>query len=80
MKICSRQGYFELVSVNHSARTGGKIEISNRLNEGILCLPQVKCYGSKTKMESPEVEMISQQCSFSQITLLYSISSLLRLL
>ena len=27
MKICSRQGKFELVSVNHSARTGGKVEI-----------------------------------------------------
>ena len=23
MKICSRQGWFELVSVNHSSRTGG---------------------------------------------------------
>ena len=31
MKICSRQGYFELVSVNHSARTGGKVEIYFRL-------------------------------------------------
>ena len=30
-------------------------------------------------MESPEVDMISQQYSFSQITLLYSILSLLRL-
>ena len=27
MKICSRQETFELVSVNHSARTGGKVEI-----------------------------------------------------
>ena len=31
-KICSRQGYFELVSVNHSARTGGKIEIYFRFS------------------------------------------------
>ena len=30
MRICSRQGWFELVSVNHSARIEGKIEISFR--------------------------------------------------
>ena len=28
MKMCSRQGEFELMSVNHNARTGGKIKIS----------------------------------------------------
>ena len=28
MKICSRQGKFELMSVDHSARSGGIIEIS----------------------------------------------------
>ena len=28
MKTCSRQGYFELVSVNHSARSGGRIGIN----------------------------------------------------
>ena len=27
MKICSRQGKFELMSVNHSARSGGIIGI-----------------------------------------------------
>ena len=32
MKICSRQGQFELVSVNHSTRTGGNIEISFRFS------------------------------------------------
>ena len=32
IKICSREGQFELVSVNHSARTGGKIMISRHFS------------------------------------------------
>ena len=32
MKICSRQGCFDLMSVNHSARIGGKVEISFRFS------------------------------------------------
>ena len=47
MKICSRQGLFELVSVNQSARSEGKIEIS--FHESILCFliriaPSRHCY------------------------------------
>ena len=40
MKICSRQGEFELMSVNHSARSGGKIGISFDflLHESMLCV------------------------------------------
>ena len=32
MKVCSRQGKFELMSVNHSARSGGIIGISLRFS------------------------------------------------
>ena len=40
MIICSRQGEFELMSVNHCARSGGIIGMSFRfsLHEGILCV------------------------------------------
>ena len=40
IKICSRQGSFELMSVNHSAMLGGIIEISIRysLNMKVYCV------------------------------------------
>ena len=39
MKICSRQGKFKLMSVNHRARSEGIIGISFLFsNEGMLCV------------------------------------------
>ena len=40
MKTCSRQGLFELGSINHSARSGGKIGISFSIffNINVFCV------------------------------------------
>ena len=38
MKICSRQGEFELMNVNHSARSGGIMDIFFRFSLKIYAL------------------------------------------
>ena len=69
IKICSKQGRFELISVNHSARSGGIFSIF--LNMRVFCVFSLESHQRSDSRDSNEYTQYTISQYEKKITLRY---------